>query len=224
MVKHALILAAGTGSRLNLNRPKGFINLYGNSLISYSIKALLKRGICPIIGTGYGARYYQALGFETRQNDVYETTGSLHTLRQMGDIRSDVLILESDILYDPIMLDAIIECPAPNVVLFGKGDPKDAVFAEVDSDGNLIHMSKKLPPNQNIAVGISKLSADTFARLIVKSYCILKKNPKEHYDYAYETLGDKFFILNAPGVFTEIDDQEQLEYAINYVYPRIDFN
>ena len=224
MIKNAIILAAGTGSRLNFHKPKGCLNIYGKSLIAHSVDALHQRGIRPILGTGFASECYDFLRLETCKNVDYEKTGSLWTLRNMKHVKGDVLILESDILYDPCLLDAIIKCPEPNVVLFGKGHPKDAVFADVDEKGYLKTMSKDCPASENIAVGISKLSESTFSHLNMLADHVLKKSPLQHYDYIYEQLPERFWVLNVEGAFTEIDDQEQLEYAINYVYPRISFN
>ena len=227
MIQNAIILAGGIGSRLDFKKPKGFLNIYGRSLISYSIENLLKRGILPHIGTGYQSQFYELLGYPTFKNELYEKTGSLWTLREMKKIKGDILILESDLLYEPSLLQSVIDCPSPNVVLVANGPQKDAVFVEIDDNGYLKKMSKDLNllhnPIEGIVVGITKISEVAFTNLLDKADKILESSPQQHYDYAFETIEDKFFILKSEGVFTEIDDQEQLEYAINYVYPRLTF-
>ena len=65
MVKTAVILAAGIGSRLRTiisNKPKGFINIGDISLIERSIKLLKEAGIKKIyVVTGYLSHYYTSL-------------------------------------------------------------------------------------------------------------------------------------------------------------------
>src|SRR5688500_13423825 len=96
-VKTAVILAAGLGSRLKdktKERPKGFLEIEGQSLIERSISELLKSGITRIIiGTGYLHEHFDGLRQKypqvtTLRNDDFATTGSmatLYTLRELID-------------------------------------------------------------------------------------------------------------------------------------------
>ena len=89
MVKTAVILAAGLGSRLGDRTkeiPKGFVTVGGTSLINRSIEKLLSAGVERVIlGTGYLSRFYEELArdnprIETVKSDRYETTSSMYTL------------------------------------------------------------------------------------------------------------------------------------------------
>ena len=118
MIKTAVILAAGLGSRLKdrtKNMPKGFLEINGKSLIEESIKKLISVGIKEIIiGTGYLPEFFE--GLKTKYNCVkcvfnpkYAETGSAYTLYNMKDvIKSDFLLLESDLIYEKRALDILI--------------------------------------------------------------------------------------------------------------------
>src|SRR5687768_631200 len=122
----AVILAAGLGSRLKhhtQDQPKGFLEVEGKSLIERSIESLIQKGIrSVIIGTGYLPEYFEALKKKfpviTFRNEDYSTTGSMYTLYVLKHlIREPILLLESDLLYDPISLDYLLEDSREDVIL-----------------------------------------------------------------------------------------------------------
>jgi choline kinase len=142
MIKTAVVLAAGYGKRLNLlQKPKGFINIGGKTLIEYSIEALLKHGIEQIIiGTGFKSHYYDELAktysqITTRYNDAFMNSGSLLTFCALKDlIKEDFLLLESDILYDSYCLKELIVSRHQNALLLAVSERKDdGVFVQVDA-------------------------------------------------------------------------------------------
>lgn len=110
MIKTAVILAAGMGTRLGertKNQPKGFLMLDEKPIVEQSICKLLEMGIEKIvIGTGYLAEAYERLATRYPQitcvrNDEYEKTGSMYTLYNLKDhISDDFLLLESDLIYE----------------------------------------------------------------------------------------------------------------------------
>jgi 2-aminoethylphosphonate-pyruvate transaminase len=105
MIKTAVILAAGLGSRLKDRtklKPKGFLEIEGISLIERSIDNILSCGIEKIyIGTGYLSEFYDELSkkysqIETIKSDKYETTSSMYTLYNMNDNYKNRLILKTE--------------------------------------------------------------------------------------------------------------------------------
>lgn len=235
MIKTAVILAAGFGKRLNLfEKPKGFLNIAGQYLIEYSIKALLANGIERIvIGTGFKSEFYDHLTqiypqIVTKRNDDYLKSGSLKTLGLLEElIDQDILLLESDILYDAHCLNTLIKLPQNNVLLLAQSiNEKDGVFVDVDKEHNLVRMTKDrnhlTDPLDGILVGITKLSYPTFKNILQIKENLLSKNPFEHYDFSFEELKDRFFVYDAsPLIFTEVDDDEQLNYALTNIYPKL---
>src|SRR5262245_14747997 len=104
-VRDAVILAAGAGLRLRpfLNdRPKGLIEIEGESLMARSVALLRGAGVERItIVTGYCADLYErfasgAPDIRLLHNDAYERTGSMASLAvALEAVRGvDLLILE----------------------------------------------------------------------------------------------------------------------------------
>lgn len=237
MIKTAVILAAGYGQRIELyEKPKGFLNIAGKPLIEYSVQALLAHGIEKIIiATGFKAEYYENLAQRypqiiLRRNDLYRTTGSLVTLCAVQDlINEDFLLLESDILYDGHCLSRLIELSQRNVLLLATTpNQEDGVWVQVDTDRNLVTMSKNKnslsDPLAGILVGITKMSLRAFQQLMRIAPSIIDSNCYQHYDFAFEHLRDQFFVFQLDNlVFTEIDNDDQLIYALTRIYPKLAF-
>ncbi len=116
----AIILAAGEGIRLRpytLDRPKCLVELGGKPLIVYQIEVLESLGIYDItVVTGYHADRIEALGFKTIHNPHYASTNmvaSLMCAAELLDGKADILIAYGDIIYEPRVVQALLECQAP---------------------------------------------------------------------------------------------------------------
>jgi 2-aminoethylphosphonate-pyruvate transaminase len=237
-VTTALILAAGLGARLGQRgreAPKGFLRLGERPIVEESVALLAEAGIERVaIVTGHLAEFYEELQqsaprlIATAHNPDFATTGSLRSLacaRELVD--GDLLLLESDLVYERRALAAALGDPRPDVVLLsaptGSGDE---VWVEVDG-GRLVSMSKdraRLGPSvAGELVGISKLSRSLFEAL-----CALAEDPAAARGH-YETEG---LVALAPRraipcrlvpdlAWTEIDDEAALERARERVYPAI---
>ncbi|MCG7433858.1 2-aminoethylphosphonate aminotransferase [Lysinibacillus fusiformis] len=239
MIKTAVILAAGLGSRLRPytdTQPKGFLQIYeGNpSLIELSIEALQKNGITNIIiGTGYCRSYYEDLAkgipnVTCIHSPKYASTGSLETLMQIYPhiLGEDILLLESDLLYDYNGIRELIWHCEPNVVLASNPtNSKDEVYIEITDSSNLINLSKNITELKSIygeLVGISKLSAS----LLDSIYKIYNENSewtKWDYENALVALAHQNIFVHKIPQYTwcEIDNEEHLEFARKTIYPRI---
>lgn len=121
-------MAAGKGTRFGdrtADMPKGFIEFKGKSMIERSIDNLLKSGIEKIIiGTGYHRERYERLAdkypqIKTVFSKDFAVTNSMETLNvcreAIGD--DDFLLLESDIIYEPKALTALINDSHPDIML-----------------------------------------------------------------------------------------------------------
>ena len=146
MINTAVILAAGLGSRLKnrtKDKPKGFLELEGKSLIERSVDNLLSVGISKIyIGTGYLSEVYDKFSdnypqIETIKSYKYETTSSMYTLYNMSKvIKDDFLLLESDLLYEIDALNQLIDDETKDVILSsGKTSSNDAYQCYRSSEG-----------------------------------------------------------------------------------------
>lgn len=237
MVKNAVILAAGLGSRLKGRtelQPKGFLELKGESLIERSINNLLNAGIENIyLGTGYLSEVYENFAKNYPQitcikSDKYRETSSMYTLYNMRDqVTSDFLLLESDLLYEPEALNYLINCDKEDAILAsGETNSNDEVYIEADSDNNLIAMSKDHSKLKNIygeLVGISKVSIDRYKKMCLEFEEL--NNPKIDYEYIMvsTTKHSPYFVKKVDDlVWCEIDDEDHLDRALTKILPKIE--
>lgn len=113
-VKRAIIMAAGTGSRMRpvtLTTPKPMIRVNGVRMIDSVIDALHKNGIYEIyVVVGYLKEQFRILeqeyqGLKLIENPYYDTCNNISSLYVAREHLSDVIILDGDqIIYDPSIL------------------------------------------------------------------------------------------------------------------------
>lgn len=236
MIKTAVILAAGLGSRLNdrtKTMPKGFLEIDGRTLIGMSIEKLLDAGIEHIlIGTGYHQEKY--LELETTYpeitcflNPVYATSGSMHTLYHVKDhVTEDFLLLESDLLYDQSGLQHLIDLAQHDVILSsGFTQSNDEVYIEVDDQLNLKNMSKirdELSGIYSELVGISKISYDLY-KIMCNIYDKLDSRKIEYEQLLVKSAAHTPIYVSKieDYAWCEIDTEDHFKRAIESVYPII---
>jgi 2-aminoethylphosphonate-pyruvate transaminase len=239
----AVILAAGLSSRLKdmtKAMPKGFVEMEGVAIVESSIKKLLSAGISEIIiGVGHCDQYYEELAkkyqpfIKTCKNENYANTSSMATLEICRPfVKGDFLLLESDLIYDSIGLEVLINDSRKNVVLIsGQTKSGDEVYIGVDDSGRIIAASKDVNAIKNPAgelVGVTKLSLEALEAMI----CAFKNcgNIKADYESIMaETnrrgLGvDIYTRLIKYYVWCEIDDDDHLRRAKAEIYPRVKEN
>lgn len=238
MIKTAVILAAGLGSRLKertKTMPKGFISIDNKPIILHSIHKLIEAGIERIvIGTGYHSEFYEELSqkyscIECVKNEQYSITGSVYTLYNLRDhIHEDFLLLESDILYDKRGLLEVLQDGRNNVILSsGKTSSGDEVYIEVDELNRLVNMSKfttELKTIYSELVGITKVSLDMYKSMCNYTYGNIEANGKLDYErvmVAVSKESDIFVRKIEDYVWCEIDDENHLNRALTRIYPKI---
>lgn len=129
-----LILAAGMGSRLKKltqNNTKGMVEVNGISLMKRMLTQLDNQNLNRIVVvTGYeGEKLKNAiLEFELKtpvvfvHNDIYDKTNNIYSLflakQQMSE--DDTILLESDLIFDDVLLTQIIEDKRANLALVDK--------------------------------------------------------------------------------------------------------
>ena len=233
-----VILAAGLGSRLadrTKEKPKGFIEVEGKSLIERSISSLLEAGIQRIIvGTGYLHEHFDSLQkkypIESLRNPDYRVTGSMYTLYVLRHlINGPFLLLESDLLYENQAINYLVEDPLENVILAsGATNSGDEVFIQASPQNSLQQMSKDRSLLKHISgelVGITKLSVTA-----LKAMCsfaeeeYVKGNRAMHYEDALVGIANDHQVnvkVVDDLIWCEIDDENHLSRALNIIYPKI---
>jgi 2-aminoethylphosphonate-pyruvate transaminase len=236
MIKTAVILAAGLGSRLRhwtIDTPKGLLVIDGSSLVEHSIRKLFAAGIDQIvIGTGHRGEAYERLAEQYPnitcvKNAQYETTGSMYTLYTVKDYLSDdFLLLESDLLYEQRALSALLEHNMPDVLLASQLTcSNDEVFVEADSNDCLVNLSKsreELGIVHAEMVGITKLSYRTFQAMCKYAEEVFTTNGKLDYEYALAGVAKStsVYVHSMHNLaWCEIDNETHLDRAIQEVYP-----
>lgn len=233
MIDTAIILAAGFGKRLKektKNKPKGFLELNGISLIERSINNLLCFGIKNIyIGTGYLSQIYNQFSQNYTQikciyNQHYNTTGSMYTLSNMQEyIHSNFLLLESDLIYEKKALEEVLNHKQKNIILAsGKTNSGDEVYIEADNYSNLINLSKDQNNLKSVfgeLVGISKIS---YEKYLYMNKCFEQENKNIDYEYIMVKAAPFYIYKMESLIWCEIDDNNHLERAQSFVLPQIE--
>ena len=132
----AMILAAGTGSRLRPltdNVPKCMVPVNGIPMIERTIDALVAAGIKKlIIGLGYksevlknfiretfDAKRLNGMTIEFGENPDYDKTNNIYSLYLLKDFfkADDTLLIESDLVYEPEVIKNLVENPEKNLAV-----------------------------------------------------------------------------------------------------------
>ena len=131
-----LILSAGMGTRLDpLTRtcPKCMVHVAGRPMMEYQLDALRKAGVveCTIV-VGYMAESvrtcfgsnYRGVRLSYVENTTYDTSNNLCSLWQArSEFNDDVLLLESDLVFDDRLICELIEMDEPNVAVVDRFRP-----------------------------------------------------------------------------------------------------
>lgn len=199
----AIILAAGLGRRmmpLSERTHKTLLTIGGQPIIDRLIGGLQENGITRItMVTGYRAdeleahvlRQFPDLDFSFVRNDLYESTNNIHSLALAFDqieFTEEIILLESDLIYEPAVLRRLIESNYDNVALVDR--------YRLGLDGTVVAMSESKVITQVIpgslqgpsfdfsdkykTLNLYKFSADfcrtTFGRLLTYYSRIIDNN------------------------------------------------
>lgn len=242
----AVILAAGLGKRLRPlteQLPKGLIEIEGKSLLEYTLNTLKDNGIKKVtVVVGFLSQQiqrkigqdYAGLDIEYILNNRYLETGSMYSLSQIKDrIRDeDIILLESDLLYEPKAIEAILNTNFRDCLLVANlSNSSDEVYICADTNYRITELGKNISlENKRKAigelVGISKLSWAFLDKLFSKAEDDYKNNRLDyHYEeciFAVNKLGNPVYALLIPDLlWVEIDKENDLKKAREEIYPQI---
>jgi choline kinase len=240
MIDTAVILAAGRGTRLEAlgeHIPKGFIRLGGRPIVEESIARLGLAGITRIvIVTGHLDKHYRELasrlgdGISLVHNPKFVESGSMYSLWQARNTLAgrDFLLLESDLTYEQRALSAVLDHPAPDVLLVsGPTASGDEVHVEADGQ-RLVNLSKNCadlgPTLIGELVGITRVSAALYRGMLTSAEVHFRESLRLEYEYALVAAARERPVhcqLVADLLWAEIDDASHLDRAVRLIYPRI---
>lgn len=239
MVKNAVILVAGLGSRLhpvtNNAIPKGGLVLEGKGLVERSLCQLKDAQIERVVlVTGHLREYYEALAqkmssadftVETIENPAYATTGSMGSLARVKEVLTDdFLLLEGDLIYDALALDVLQNAPEKMSTLLlseNKNFGDDYFFEIVGQQISRLSTNANDFGAYGELTGLNRFSYDDFL-----AFCAHSED--ESALISYEAIIAKtalsrpihFTLLNGL-LWSEIDDEEHLERVQTQLIPRL---
>ena len=220
----AVILAAGRGTRLGLDIPKGLLEVDGQRLVPRSIEMLRACGVQRIIVvTGFAASHYERALRSHRDvilvHNPHVESGSLSSLQAAADlIQCDFLLLESDLVYEARALSLLIAHAEPNVML-ATPSPNAGDEVWLKTEGGLLRQLSKDPAAvgypQAVLVGITKASRSLLDDLVAIA------QPEMEYEQALVTAPTEVRVEVTDVVWAEIDDAAQLDRVRGTVVPRL---
>lgn len=227
--KQAIIVAAGVGSRLKPltdDRPKGLIEVDGQSMISRSLQLMMERGINDIaVVVGYRREmimeHLRDFPVTYFYNPFYKITNNMASLWFASTfIKGDFIYSHSDIVYDASLLTMLAEDERENVLLVEKKDCGAEEMKVQVHDGRLVASSKGIPLEKSFGewTGLVKFSARFGERLMETIGRLLEENHLQDYDtLAFSNLaqqGERLYILPFENIpWLEIDTKEDLRRA-----------
>ena len=233
----AIILAAGMASRLRpltLTTPKSLLKVGERSLLQRSMDALIANGVKEFcIVTGYQhemiedfvkEQYADSIQVTFIYNKVYETTNNIYSLwlaRSFAE-GQEVLLLDSDLLYDPQIVTRVLATDAPNVLTLIRHElGEEEMKVVTDTQGGIKEISKTCNPADAAgeSLGIEKMGKDYTLALYKELEPMMNEEHLENvfYERAFERLipqGHTYQVLDVTELFScELDTIEDFENA-----------
>lgn len=177
----AVILAAGVGRRLGVDKPKCLLEVGGKTLLQRHLEILHGCGIDEVImGVGHQAaeieRALSTLDVRDAVRLVHNpdyAQGSVVTLwrlREWLTADDDVLLMDADVLYDSRMIARLLESPHRNCFLLDRDlEPGDEPVKLCVRDGRLVEFRKQVDVDCDYvgeSVGFFRLSNHVTQRLL----------------------------------------------------------
>ena len=163
-------------------------------------------------------RHYPDLKVEYIYNEKYASTNNIYSLWLTKDkIRGErILLLDSDILFDPLLVKAVLDCPDTTCL---------ALKVIPDAQGKVAEISKTCSIGKAIgeSIGIEKMSGGyTHALVDELDRMILQENQVNiFYEAAFERLiaqGHTFGIVDTTSFFSmELDTVADFQQAIDKI-------
>jgi len=233
----AIILAAGMASRLRpltLTTPKSLLKVGERSLLQRSMDALIANGVREFcIVTGYlhemiedfvKEQYADSIKVTFVYNKVYETTNNIYSLwlaRPFAE-GEEVLLLDSDLLYDPQIVTRVLAADAPNVLTLIRHElGEEEMKVVTDAQGSIREISKTCNPADAAgeSLGIEKMGREYTRALYRELEPMMNREHLENvfYERAFERLipqGHTYQVLDVTELFScELDTIEDFENA-----------
>lgn len=220
---------------LTENTPKCLLKVGEKCLLQRSIDALASNGIRDfIIVTGYlhemietfvAEQYGDNINVKFIHNDVFDSTNNIYSLwlaRPEAE-GQEILLLDSDLLYDPRIITKVMESDADNVLTLIRhelGEEEMKVVLDREN-GTIIEISKTCNPADAAgeSLGIEKMGCRYTSALYQELEPMMNEEHLENvfYERAFERLiakGHTYKVIDVTELFScELDTVEDFENA-----------
>ena len=187
----AIILAAGTGSRLKQYTekvPKGMVPVNGIPMIERAIESVVDAGIKRLyIGLGYKSEVLKefirtnfddarlkGMKIDFIENPVYDRTNNIYSLYLAKDIfeKDDTILLESDLVFDKKLIRDLVASKEQNLAVVSKyEDWMDGTVTILDKSNNILDFIGKSAQNPNDSDKYYKtVNIYKFSKYFINSY------------------------------------------------------
>ncbi len=229
-IKRAIIMAAGTGSRMRpvtLETPKPLVCVNGVRMIDTVISGLHCNGIWEIyVVVGYLKEKFHPLkqeypGLKLIENPYYDTCNNISSLYMAREYLKDAIILDGDqLIYDPAILQPEFQRSGYNCV-WSEGHTDEWLLTV--EDGVVRACSRTGGSHGWQLYSISRWTAEDGARLRrhLEVEFEEKKNRNLYWDdialFCYPEEYQLGILKMQPGAIVEIDSlQELAQYDASY--------
>ncbi|KKU51801.1 MAG: hypothetical protein A3G60_03785 [Candidatus Ryanbacteria bacterium RIFCSPLOWO2_12_FULL_47_9c] len=219
----AIILAAGTGSRLGSltkDTPKGLLDIEGTRPLVRLVDMLETHGVNDIvIAVGHQKeKIKEALGSRVRYHEFsdFNTKNNLHTLWSMRDeLSGNTLVLYADMIFESDVLKRALNHTGDICLTVDTGELRSG-SPQVKMENGKVTKIDKSDSTCNF-LGITKLSRAGTQKLVAEMALMQEHEPNAYYSDAINSLIQKGHTVSHVDVagtkWVEIDDPEDIEPA-----------
>ena len=230
-----VILAAGMAKRLRPltdERPKCLLTVGERTLLQRTVDAIITAGINElVVVTGYRQQmirdfltaHYPAVTIHFIDNPDYAHNNNIFSLWLTRPYTEgkDFLLLDSDILFDPAIIPAVLKQEGSALALNRHELGEEEIKVIVDNENHVQEISKVCSIEQAIgeSVGIEKMTADYSTALFTELEKMIEGEGliDVFYEKAFERLipqGHTYTVWDASAYFScELDTVEDFENA-----------
>jgi len=232
----AVILAAGTGSRLKSitsMKPKCMIRIGGRSILARQIQAYVDAGVKDIIVmAGYRSdevkdycKRIKRANVKVVENKEYKTTNNMYSLylAKKEEAGKEFLMSNGDVVLDPDIIYRLVHSDTPNAIVCDRGSyNNESMKIKVDAFGYATDISKEIPPSlaYGNSIDVYKFSSRSSALLFEEIRKIIEDeaNVRDWVEVALQRLLKERVLKMVPfntenRHWVEIDDIEDLLLA-----------
>jgi len=195
--RHAVILAAGRGTRLagtSKGLPKCLIEVGGQTILHRQIHALSKHGVNEItVVVGYEAQHISnaCLSAKCVENPHFATTNTAKSLLLAVESISpmqDILWMNGDVLFDTAALGPILKETGSCVGVNHEKCGDEEIKYQTDGNGYITRISKEITPGEGEALGINRVNA---ADLPIFIDCLRECGDNDYFERGLELAIEK---------------------------------